>query len=347
MNLKITSGGLELGEGGAIVLRGAIHPESLQGLQAGSYQREELRDSYIEDMMNTMRAGFLLPDVDLGVRGEHYGCTDDKKGAFLITGPVYIIDGLQRITACRRLLQEGGTPHIGAMVHFATAEAWESNRFDALNQHHIKVSANVLLRNRTATFPALNELYSLCTDESFVLWQRVCWQQFMRREDLLTALTLLRVTMRLHSQFGAGKHSDMKGLCAALGPMSTKVGNKQIAQNMKTFFNLLDGAWGIHGILHKDRATHLCYGFMCALANVLGEHDAFWKGRELQIPRDVAKKVGQFPIKQQNIDAMARGSATATINVLTRLILDHINSGKRTRRLEKPNPFKGGTRVAL
>jgi hypothetical protein len=57
------------------------------------------------------------------------------------------------------------------------------------------------------------------------------------------------------------------------------------------------------------------------------------------------KKIGQFALSDPNIRAMA--SSGSSIALLTRLIVDHINSGKRTRRLVAPEPFHGGTRRAV
>ena len=348
MTLRILSGALDELTEGQIVLRGVIDPASLGGLLTPSYQREELRDATIEDLVQAFRSRAHVPDVDLAVRGERYGCTDDKKGTYTITGNVYIVDGLQRISAGRRFLRDGGRPLIGAMVHFGTSEAWERDRFDVLNQKRIKLSPNVLLRNRAAQYPALGRLHHLCSnDESFVLCQRVSWSQYMRREELLSALSFLKTVMRLHGQFGAGRYVTVRSLCDALGPMMSNVGQATMIENIKTFFGLLDSAWGVRDILYKDRATHLKLGFLSALADVISEYPVFWSGKSLRIDRDVAKKIGQFPLNERNVQAMARTSSSVTVALLARFITDHINSGKRTRRLEKPDEHRGGTRVAL
>lgn len=347
MTLKIVSGALDETTEGEIVLRGVIDPVSLDGLLTPQYQREELRDSTIEKLVKALRNRKRFPDVDLAIRGEHYGCTDDRKGTYTLTGPVYIVDGLQRITAARRLLREGGQPPIGAMLHFGTTEEWERGRFLDLNQNQKRVSPNVVLRDHAADYPVLKRLVQLCSDESFVLCQRISWQQFMRREELLTAVTFLKTTMRLHGRFGAGRNAGISNMCEALAPMAATVGSNMLVENVKTFFDLLDGAWGIRGILHKDRATHLRFGFLSALADVFCEYDTFWNGKALRIDRELKKKIAQFPLREPNIDAMARSGAGATSALLRRLIVDHINSGKRTRRLDKPDPYRGGTRAAV
>jgi hypothetical protein len=343
MTLKVWSGALDELTEGQIVLRWVIDPASLAGLLTPRYQREELRDATIGGLVKAFRDGARVPDVELAVRGERYGCTD-AKGIYTITGEVYIVDGLQRISAARRFISDGGKPLIGAMMHFGTTEAWERERFDVLNMRRVKLSPNVLLRNRAAQYPALNRLHQLCLDESFVLCQRVSWSQYMRREELLTALSFLKTVMRLHNNFGAGRYATIPFMCDSLGPMMSSVGQATMVENVKAFYSLLESAWGVRGILYKDRATHLRLGFLAALADVISEYPVFWTGKNLRIDRDMQKKIGQFPLSEPNIQAMAHGGSCATIALLKRLLVDHINNGKRTRRLIHSDPYSGGKR---
>ncbi len=343
--LKILSGALDELTEGRIVLRGVIDPASLRGLLKPEYQRETLRKTKIEELMEAFRSGSgRVPDVELAVRGEGYGCTDSD-GTYAITGDVYIIDGLQRISAARQFVFDGGKPLVGAMLHFATTEAWERERFEILNMRRTRLSPNVLLHNRTAQCPSLRRLYELCFDESFVLYQRVSWSQYMRREELLTALSFLKTVMRLHSKFGAGRYISVSGIWQALPPMMSSVGHATMIDNVKMFFQLLDTTWGVRGILYKDRATHLKIGLLSALADVVSGYPQFWFGKSLRIDRDMQKKIGQFALSDPNIRAMA--SSGSSIALLSRLIVDHINSGKRTRRLVQPEPFQGGIRRAV
>lgn len=345
MQLKVLSGALDELTEGQIVLRGVIDPGSLGSLLQPTYQRETLRKAKTQELMEAFRSSTgRVPDVELAVRGERYGCTDSN-GTYTITGDVYIIDGLQRISAARRFVSEGGKPLVGAMIHFETTEEWERERFDILNMCRTRLSPNILLRNRTAQCTSLCRLYDLCSDESFVLYQRVSWSQYMRREELLTALSLLKTVMRLHSKFGAGRYVSVAGLWQALPPMMSSVGHATMIDNVKSFFQLLDTTWGIRGILYKDRATHLKSGFLFALADVVSGYPMFWSGKSLCIDRDVQKKIGQFGLNDPNVRAMA--CSTSSIGLLSRLLVDHINSGKRTRRLVAPDPYQGGTRCAV
>ncbi len=343
--LKILSGALDELTEGRIVLRGVIDPASLGGLLKPDYQRETLRKAKTEELMEAFRSSSGgVPDVELAVRGERYGCTD-ANGTYTITGDVYIIDGLQRISAARHFVSDGGKPLVGAMIHFATTEEWERERFEILNMRRTRLSPNVLLHNRAAQCPSLHRLCDLCFDESFALCQRVSWSQYMRREELLTALSFLKTVMRLHSKFGAGRYLHVSGIWQALPPMMSSVGHATMIENVKMFFQLLDSAWGIRKILYKDRATHLKSGFLFALADVISEYPEFWSGKSLRIDRDMQKKIGQFALSDPNVRAMA--CSGSSIAFLTRLIVDHINAGKRTRRLVAPQPFRGGTRCAV
>jgi hypothetical protein len=340
--LRILSGALDELNEGQMVLRGVIDPASLGGLLRPTYQRETLPKSTIEGLIEAFRNGSgRVPDVELAVRGERYGCTDEK-GTYTITGSVYIIDGLQRISAARQFTCGGGRPLVGAMVHFGTTEQWERERFRILNMRRTRLSPNVLLRNHAAECPSLRRLHQLCSDESFVLCQRVSWSQHMRREELLTALTFLKTVMRLHSSFGAGRYVSVSGIGQALPPMMATVGHATMIENVKTFFALLDATWGVRGILYKDRATHLKGAFLSALAEVISEYPTFWAGNTLRIDRDTQKKIGQFALGDPSVRAMA--CSTASIGLLSRLIVDHINSGKRTRRLVASDPFQRGSR---
>ncbi len=339
--LIVLSGALDELTKGQIVLRGVIDPASLSSLLKPAYQRETLREATIERLTAAFQDGARVPDVELAVRGETYGCTD-AHGTYTITGDIFIIDGLQRISAAMRFAADGGKPLVGAMIHFATTEAWERDRFDILNMLRTKLSPNILLRNRTAQCPSLRRLHDLCFDETFALYQRVSWAQYMRREELLTALSFLKTAMRIHSKFGPSRLNSVSGLWQALPPLMAAVGDATMIENVKAFFQLLENAWGVRDILYKDRATHLKYSFLLALADVISQHPAFWYGNRLRVERDLEKKIGQFPLNEPNVRAMATSSTSTPL--LSRLIVDHINSGRRTRRLVATGPYDRGMR---
>ena len=83
-------------------------------------------------------------------------------------------------------------------------------------------------------------------------------------------------------------------------------------------------------------------GFLFAVADVISAYPTFWSEKSLRIDRDLQKKISQFGLHDPNVRAMA--CSGPSIGLLSRLIVDHINSGKRTRRLVAPDPYPGGTR---
>jgi len=206
----------------------------------------------------------------------------------------------------------------------------------------LRLSPNILLRNQAADCASLRFLYDLCFNEAFVLSRRVCWSQNMRRtQELLTALTYLKASMRLHSRFGPGRYSGVSQLWQALPSMMDKVGSEPMVENIKTFFGLLDNAWGVKHVLYRDRATHLKPGFLFALADALSDCPSFWNGSRLLIDRDSQKKIARFPVGDPGVKTMACAQSSA--GLLGRLMLDHINSGKRAQRPGSDKLHKGGT----
>jgi len=90
-------------EGEQIIVRGRLHPESLHELECDSYQREILPLAKISELQKAISDG-TVPDVELAMRGWRTRETD--QGIHLLDH-VFIVDGLQRITAAKRLLQSG------------------------------------------------------------------------------------------------------------------------------------------------------------------------------------------------------------------------------------------------
>lgn len=117
--LAITHAALDETKDGEIILRGRIDPTGLHVLQTGPYQREVLSPATILSLTRALQNGSSVPDVDLGMRGERY---HESKGTYVLKDPLYIIDGLQRVTACRSLVAEGILPRLGTVVHFGTTE---------------------------------------------------------------------------------------------------------------------------------------------------------------------------------------------------------------------------------
>ncbi len=342
--IQILYGAMEPSSEGHIVLRGVLDPASLWDIAIPAYQRETVRESTIEDLSTAYRgkAG-RPPDVELAVRGTLYEITE-VDGTFTITGDVFVVDGLQRLSGARVAANRNEAPRVGATIYFGTTEVWERERFDVLNMSRSRLSPNLLLRNRATQCSWLGRLHALCLDPSFSLYEMVSWAQYMRRDQVMTALTFLKTVMRLHGGFGAGRYASVEELWRVLPFMMADVGQEAMVANIRTFFDLLDSAWGVREVLFKNRATHLKMGFLFALADLFARYPSFWSGPHLRIERDVAQKIGKFPLNEPSVRAMA--CSGTNLLFLTRNIVDHINSGKRTRRLIEPDLYQAAAPAA-
>lgn len=327
--------------GGTIILRGVIDPDSLENIQFDDYQREVLALTPNSRIMQGLRKGEPFPDVELGMRGQKF---IEKNGSIYLQDDVFGIDGLQRISGAIKFqsLFPGQYAHLGATIHFNTTREWEKERFEILNVSRVKVSPNVLLRNKRETSPCLSMLYDLSNDDTrFVLYQRVSWEQTMRRDQLLTAMVLLRTFSSLHRHLGAiqvkgGRQSDvipmMDRVIERAGVLNAKL-------NIREFYNLVDECWGIKMIQYKDTATQLRAGFLNVLGRVLSDHSEFWEGvddKRLKVAPDLRKKLSSFPLSDPTVMSLASGGGKSG-PLLYRLIIDHLNSGKRTKHLKARN----------
>jgi hypothetical protein len=316
-----------------IVLRGVIDPSSLDQLLTPPYQREILPSAKIQDLVEALSTN-SVPDIELGMRGAKFR---DHEDVFYLQDPTYIIDGLQRVTAARQLLLTGGEkrPHLGATIHFDTTEAWERIRFRVLNVARTKLSPNVQIRNYKETVKAIEALYNLTTHEKdFLMCGKVCWQQNMRRgEDIITALTLLKTIGNLHSHIGPGRYTNADDLVVRLNTIMERVGRNTFRANVRTFWELVDYCWGIRGLTYASNAAWLRGTFLWALSNLLMLHEDFWHDNVLFVGTDLQRKLKTFPVTTDPTIAQLAGASGKGRDMLLQLMIDHINSGKRTRRL--------------
>src|SRR5260370_5388690 len=128
-----------------IILRGEIEPSYLFSLKPGEYQREVLPLSLDPDLIDATRKG-IVPSITLGMRGGNYDIKNHN--TYLLYDPVYIIDGLQRVTAAGELLKrKASLPRLGVTIYFNTKESWERTLFTKLNTTARKLSPNILVAN--------------------------------------------------------------------------------------------------------------------------------------------------------------------------------------------------------
>lgn len=331
-SIKITRAALDETDSD-IVLRGVIEPESLSLLQVADYQREELPQSKIGPLMVAIQAGGV-PDLQLGCRG---GDFIERGGIFYIQDPTFIIDGLQRRTAALKLIEKGIQPHLGATIYFNTTEELERKRFRALNVTRVKLSPNVLLRNMRYDSPVLQGLYQLCLSSQFAFSRKICWSQVMKRGEVLTATTLIKVTGYVHGRFGYALRERSHGkLVPAIDKVMAKIGRSTMMANVREYFEVVDFAFRTGEVVYTDAAPSLKAAFLYTLADVFGSFEDFWQDTEFHVPVELRKKLARFPLNDPHVAQLCAASGSS-LKILYTLIVDHINYGKRTKRLK---PFR-------
>ncbi|RJQ14036.1 hypothetical protein C4553_01775 [Candidatus Parcubacteria bacterium] len=317
-----------------IILRGEVDPGSLHQLQTAPYQREVLPLAKINTLIEAFQKS-TVPDIELGMRG---GDFMERDGAFYLKNDVFIIDGLQRVTAAMRLMQlgTGKSPRLGCTVHFNTTEEWERDRFRILNTERTKLSPNILLRNLQHEFPVVSHLFSLTTrDRGFVMHGKISWSQRMKHGELITALTFCKAVGALHSHLGPGRGSKTDELARGLQKIMEVTGPNVLRENARTFSDILDQCWGIRIVTIREGAAYLRNTFLICLATLFSRHQDFWRDKRFFVERDLIRKIKLFPVTDPYIVNLASASGKAR-EILYQMLLNHVNSGKRTRRL-RPN----------
>ncbi len=318
-----------------IILRGVVDPAALHLLKKDDYQREAQPLTSQWRILDALQKGEPLPDIELGMRGDTVNGREDN---YLLRDDVYIIDGLQRVTTAVHFLNTNPSAvvRLGATVHFKTTREWERKRFHILNTHRLKVSPNVLLRNMREDNPAVLALYGLSmNDRSFVLHNRISWSQRMMKGEMLSALTFAKVVGMIHSHKVAGKGNTIEELVPALNKAVEVFGIQALRENIRTFYNLIDEAWGIKSVQYREGAIYMRHTFLSMFARLLADHHDFWQGddeKRLFVSADLKRKIAQFAIHDPEI-ARLSGSSGKSREILYFLLRDHINSGKRTKRL--------------
>jgi hypothetical protein len=321
-----------------IVLRGTVDPDSFGLLQIADYQREMLTQAKIDHLKKGHLKG-TLPDIVLNLRDSM--AYREMGDAFYLTGDVYIVDGQQRVESGKQLMADpeypGFNPRLGVRVHFGHDAAWELDLFDELNGSQTRLSSNINLRNLRAKLPVAKTMYNLCTDDrSFVLYRRVTFTQNAHIGELISATMFYKVVGMLHSHIGPGRGAKVTDLAEGLQKIMQTTGRNTYVSNIRTFFEALDSIWGVQHVAYRQTAVHLKLTFMLALAKVLSEHLEFWDGEKLVIDSSIIRKLKLFQTMDPTVMNLASSSGKA-IDTLTYLMAEHINSGKRTRRLTRRN----------
>ena len=333
-SIKIINAALDV-HGDDIILRGLIDPESLYLIQTDEYQREVLSGVKFDGLVKAFQTGKKVQDVTLGMRG-HRVREHAEEHTYYLQDPVFSVDGLQRISAAIAAMHEKPDTEVrlGAMIYFGTTQEWEKEQFVILNLHRTKVSPNVILRNMRDTYTVIGTLYSMSSgDKVFVLNDRVCWTQRMRRSDAINALTMLKTIGFLHSHIGPGRGSSIKDLVEGIQQIMERVGKNIFRENTRYFFEIVDICWGIRHASYGG-STQLRGSFLRCLAQMFSSHNKifFKENHRLMVDADTRKKLKSFPIGDQNIMNLASASGKSA-EILYYMLIDHVNRGRRTKRL--------------
>ncbi len=333
--LKVFNGALDEFDRN-IVLRGVIDPATFSDIRVGEYQREEGTLSELGNLIAAIKTGQQLPDIEVGVRGQNYS---DRNGAFYIEHDCYVVDGLQRLTAAKRVRLEDPTANIrlGALFHFGSNEAWERERFKVLNMQRRKVSPNILLRNEKDDSLSMQALINMTTsDKEFVLRDRVAWGQKMGRGELITALTLVKTLGMLHTHFGPGLSVKVEELVKSTDKTMEVLGPNVWRANVRTFFTTIEATFGLTAIAFRDLSPQIKGGFLRALAKTFADHQNFWSDNRLKIERSDLDKLRQFPVRDPGIISLVNGAGQVNAMLYARIV-QHMNSGRKKNRLLKWN----------
>lgn len=324
---------VKVGDTERFAIFGQIDPASLSDIQVPDYQREVLSARKIAALQKAMKDGERITPVDLGMRGELH--SERPKGTYHLADPVYVIDGLQRITAAQGLVQSGVIfPSLYALIHLHTNETWELKRFTTINTGQTGLNSNILLRNLAKNNEGARVMLWITSNSKFVLCDRVSWTQNMRKGDLLRATMYYKAVGRLMSWAGPGKSGPLEMANGGIDKMIAKVGRNVFIENVRTFFTLLDETFGVLKVAYLSQAVQLKDTFLRALAGVISDYENFWEGDRLAVPDDLKKRLATFPIDDPNVITLA-GSAGQAAKILEALIVDHLNARKSTRRLRR------------
>lgn len=335
--LKVLTGFLDEHDGN-IVLRGVLDPRTLDALLTDdSYQREAGTLSSLSSLLEAYTNNEPIPDIELGMRGQKY--RESKDGSYVLLDQVFMIDGLQRITAARHFLKSNpdATPRIGFTLHFETNRDWEANRFEILNTKRNKVAPNVLVRGMKERSRSAAMLYGVSNNEKdSTLFKRVSWNQKMQVGELISAMTLARTVGIMHGHVAAARYTSYQELIPALDRIADIIGLQAMRDNVRTFFEIIDQCWGIRLVTYRDGAAYLRGTFLMTLARVFSDHEAFWKGdgKRLFLDADTRRKLQSFKVHDPHIKALASSSGKSR-DILYNLIVEHLDSGKRQNRLTK------------
>jgi hypothetical protein len=332
-HIRILNGALDESDDSAagLILNGRVDASTLRFLKVDTYQRPLEKRA---DITSAFIEGKIVPNIQIGVRGQDF----ESDGAdFIIRSPAFIIDGWQRVGNALRLLEDRPDFPIRlfASLHFGTDEIWERHRFNELSKNVKRLKPSLILKNERDTNEALLALYALCDrDPSFALHKKVCWSQSMLKGELINAMTLVLTVQQLHMHRAPFNGVRLDVMSKGLALLMSRITKPTFQRNVHTFFQIVNECWPLGPIQYRRTAPQVKSAFLYELARLFSAHSVFWQHNEntLFITQDDLRKLAKFPINDPRVVQLA-GSGGAARRMLYQLLVDHMNSGRRTQRL--------------
>jgi hypothetical protein len=330
-----------------LVLFGELSAESLVNLQVDEYQREKRPRTQLSELIEAFRdPKATIPPIDLGVRGHTY---KEEGDVYTITDPVYIIDGLQRVTAAMDVLTTSDPVPpvvVYAMLHFGSTVDYERERFEILNSYRKPVNASKMLANARHQNEALQMLWGLTHNTpKFALNNRIQWQQSKGENDLMAAVGLAKVMGAIHAQkFNVPYTGSWKNVASALGHLVDRqnggIGLQPVRENTITFFDSIHEAWGIRDVDTRANPPQLKLGFLVTLAKVFADYEEqFWEDNHLTVPPSVIRKLRGLNLMDPQIAGLAGSMNHGSRKLLFSVIVDHLDFRRRQhKRLRRIRP---------
>jgi hypothetical protein len=316
-------------ENGDIIMRGRIDMATIEAIKIDStYQRQELKPKIVDDIMNAFLQGQRVPDGILGMRGNKI--KDLPDGSCALLDPTFAVDGQQRRAGFMRCMEGGGEPRWGAQIYFDTNRDMERDMFEVYNSKQNKVSPGVLIRNRADTVPFVAMMLAMCEkDIRFPLANKVKWDQYLKVGHVISGTSLVKSIGYMHSHLGVREGRAALGVIYDLQAVYDKIGRNTIRENIRTFYQLVDSCWNINQIELKG-AMFLRCTFLNTMCKLISDHDDFWVGDSLVIPKALTKRWMSFPIHDHKVVYLS-GVGSKVHPGLYDIMVNHLDKGRRSR----------------
>jgi hypothetical protein len=155
----------------------------------------------------------------------------------------------------------------------------------------------------------------------------------MARGRMFSAMTYAKTVAMLHSHAGPGRGNSVTDVANGLNKIMSTVGRSLFVANARVFFEIVDACWGIKRVTHRFGASYVKASFLRELARVFSDHTNFWDNGQLTVDVSTINKLRSFPIDDPEVMRLSSASGGPSGDMLNMLMVNHINSGRRTRRL--------------